>query len=46
MKYWVLKPQVQGGLKDYTDISQITRIGYFENVEINQEYDVVAFQHL
>ena len=46
MKYWVLKPQVQGGLKDYTDISQIIRIGYFGNIDINQEYDVVAFQHL
>ena len=44
MKYWVLKTQVRRGLKDYTDISQITRVGYFGN--INQEYDVVAFQHL
>ena len=46
MKYWVLNPQVRGGLKDYTDISQITRIGYPGNVEIKQKYDVVAFQHL
>ena len=46
MKYWVLKAQVRGGLKGYTDISQITRIGYFGNVQINQEYDVVAFHHL
>ena len=46
MKYCVLKPQVQRELKDYTDISQITRVGYFGNIEINQEYDVFAFQHL
>ena len=46
MKYWVLKQQVRGGLKDYTNISQITKIGFFGNIEINQEYDMVAFQHL
>ena len=45
-KYWVSKPQVRRGLKGYTDISQTTRVGYFGNVAINQEDNVVAFQHL
>ena len=45
-KYWVSKTQVRRGLMGYIDISQNTRVGYFGNVEINQEYNVVAFQHL